>query len=306
MKQKLLVIVGPTGVGKTALGIEMAKRFNAEVISGDSMQVYRNLNIGTAKITQEEMENVPHHLIDVLNPQEAYSASLFQQHATVCIDAIANRGALPMVVGGTGLYIEGLLNGLTFGGEGSFQSDIRTALQLEYDTFGIEPLLNRLQQKDPQTYEKIDKHNVRRVIRALEIIEETGEALLQQEIDETYDAFIIGLTCEREKLYERINQRVDYMIEQGLIEEARYVLSLNLDENTPSMKAIGYKELFPYLRGELSLEVCVDTLKQQSRRYAKRQLTWFKNRMNVRWFDVLEDDKEIIMEEVSQWLNASY
>lgn len=306
MKQKLLVIVGPTAVGKTALSIEFAKRFNAEIISGDSMQIYKGLDIGTAKITVDEMNGIPHYLIDCYDPHISYSASQFQDDATCAITEIVSQERLPIVVGGTGLYIEGLLQDMHFGGVGSDNLEIRNALQLEYDTHGIAPLYARLKQHDPKAAEKISPNNPRRVIRALEVIAQTGNPFSQQETTNKYDAFVIALTCDREMLYERINARVDKMIEQGLLEEAKWLLSLGLDEQATSMKAIGYKELFPYLRGELDLQTCVETLKQNSRRYAKRQLTWFRNRMAVYWFDVLNDSKEELIKEVELWLNASF
>lgn len=304
MKQKLLVIVGPTAVGKTALSIELAKRFNAEIISGDSMQIYKGLTIGTAKITKEEMAGVTHHLIDCYDPQVSYSASQFQEDATDVIATIVSQDKLPLVVGGTGLYIEGLLQDMHFGGVGSDNLEIRNALQLEYHRHGIAPLYAKLQQHDPKAAEKITPNNPRRVIRALEVIEQTGQLFSIQEKTDKYDAFIIALTCDREVLYARINDRVDTMLEQGLLEETKWLLSLELDEQATSMKAIGYKELFPYVRGDLDLETCVETLKQNSRRYAKRQLTWFRNRMDVRWFDVIEDSKEELIKEVELWLNA--
>lgn len=306
MKQKLLVIVGPTAVGKTALSIELAKRFNAEIISGDSMQIYKGLTIGTAKITPEEMQGVSHHLIDCYDPNVSYSASQFQEDATDKIATIVSQDKLPLVVGGTGLYIEGLLKDMHFGGVGSDNLEIRHALQLEYETYGIAPLYAKLQQHDPKAAEKINPSNPRRVIRALEVIAQTGNLFSQQETTNKYDAFVIALTCDREILYARINERVDKMIEQGLLEETKWLLSLGLDEQATSMKAIGYKELFPYLRGELDLQTCVETLKQNSRRYAKRQLTWFRNRMAVYWFDVLNDSKEELIKEVELWLNASF
>lgn len=304
MKQKLLVIVGPTAVGKTALSIELAKRFNAEIISGDSMQIYKGLTIGTAKIAKEEMDGVTHHLIDCYDPQVSYSASQFQEDATNVIATIVSQDKLPLVVGGTGLYIEGLLQDMHFGGVGSDNLEIRNALQLEYNRYGIAPLYAKLQQHDPKAAEKITPNNPRRVIRALEVIEQTGQLFSIQEKTDKYDAFIIALTCDREVLYARINDRVDTMLEQGLLEETKWLLSLELDEQATSMKAIGYKELFPYVRGDLDLETCVETLKQNSRRYAKRQLTWFRNRMDVRWFDVIEDSKEELIKEVELWLNA--
>lgn len=306
MKQKLLVIVGPTAVGKTELSIEFAKRLNAEIISGDSMQIYKGLDIGTAKITLEEMNGVAHYLIDCYEPNESYSASQFQDDATRAIEKIVSKGKLPIVVGGTGLYIEGLLQDMHFGGVGSDNLAIREALQLAFEMHGIAPLYAKLQQHDPKAAEKISPTNPRRVIRALEVIEQTGQLFSQQETTDKYDALVIALTCDREILYSRINQRVDSMIDQGLLEETQWLLSLGLDEQATSMKAIGYKELFPYFRGELDLQTCVDRLKQNSRRYAKRQLTWFRNRMTVRWFDIFEDNKEDLMKEVESWLNVSF
>ncbi|MBF0780224.1 MULTISPECIES: tRNA (adenosine(37)-N6)-dimethylallyltransferase MiaA [unclassified Granulicatella] len=302
MKEKILVIVGPTAVGKTALSLELAKTYHGEIISGDSMQIYRHLSIGTAKIKPEDMQHIPHHLIDFLEPNESYSASQFQAMAQEKIADIIERGNLPIVVGGTGLYIEGLLRQMSFGGENSYTSNCRLRLQERVDKEGIECLYQELSQKDPKAAQHIHINNPRRIIRALEVIEQTGQLFSEQCTKERYDAFIIGLTTCREYLYERINQRVDMMMEQGLLQEAEWLFNQHYPDNTQSLKAIGYKELFPYLQQEATLEDCVEVLKRNSRRYAKRQLTWFRNRMSVRWFDCLEDDKEILFEEVDAWL----
>ncbi|NEW66209.1 tRNA (adenosine(37)-N6)-dimethylallyltransferase MiaA [Carnobacteriaceae bacterium zg-84] len=301
-KEKVLVIVGPTAVGKTALSIDIAKRYGGEVISGDSMQIYRHLNIGTAKVTLEEMDGVPHHLIDILEPDESYSASEFQAMAKEKIRSISQNNALPIVVGGTGLYIEGLLYNMQFGGNKSIDTSIAEKLEKELKQKGANVLYERLVRVDAKAAEKIPIQNERRLLRALTVIESTGMLFSQQE-DKTlvYDSLVIGLTTERDRLYERIDLRVDNMINQGLLEEAKWLYE-HYEGDFQSKKAIGYKELFPYLSGEDTLEHAVDVLKQQSRRYAKRQLTWFRNRMDVLWFDLWQVDKEDIYKEIDEWL----
>lgn len=308
-KKKVLVIIGPTAVGKTALSIQLAKQLNGEIISGDSMQVYKHLTIGTAKITPKEMENIPHHLIDFLDVTQTYSASDFKQMGQRCIDDICSRGKLPIIVGGTGLYIEGLLYDMTFGGENSVDSSIRQSLQERLEREGAKTLWDELYQLDEKAALAIPLNNPRRIIRALEVIQSTGNLFSVQEekIEATqqhYNAKVIGLTTDRQVLYERINKRVDNMIEQDLLEEAKWLFQQPNVMDLQASQAIGYKELFPFLKGEQSLEEAVDVLKRHSRRYAKRQLTWFRNRMRVEWVDLFEQEIEEIIEEVIRWVNA--
>lgn len=305
MKQKILVIVGPTGVGKTNLSLQLAKRYNGEIINGDALQVYKYLTIGTAKITEDEMQNIPHHLIDFLEVEEPYSASEFKRLAQLKIDDIIKCNKLPIIVGGSGLYIEGLLNDMSFGGEGSNDDIIRKQLELELSQYGIDVLYERLKILDSKAVEKISKNNPRRVIRALEVIEKTGKLFSDQVMNESnYDAYIIGLNTDRQNLYHRINHRVDLMVELGLLDECRMILEKGYNLESQSLKAIGYKEIFPYLKGEETLENCLNQLKQNSRRYAKRQLTWFRNRMSVNWVDPFEEkDIQDMLLKIEGWLN---
>lgn len=301
---KVIAIVGPTAVGKTSLSIELAKQFNGEIISGDSMQVYRGLDIGTAKVTAEEMEGIPHHLIDVRDVDESYSAADFQKAARKAIQEISDRGKLPIIVGGTGLYIQSLLWDYKLGNEGELEDD---SLRAKYEAFAEEngnlALWEKLQLTDPLAAEKIHCNNRKKMIRALEVFELTGHSILEpkEQPKELYDSFLIGLNTDRSILYQRINQRVDLMVEQGLFAEAK-----NLAKN-PTVQAaqgIGYKEFFPYLSGGSSLEAALEEVKLHSRRYAKRQLTWFRNRMSVRWYDLIQQPEKIdeIKTEIATWL----
>ncbi|MFY4773977.1 tRNA (adenosine(37)-N6)-dimethylallyltransferase MiaA [Metabacillus sp. RGM 3146] len=287
-KEKLVVLIGPTAVGKTALSIKLAQKMNAEIISGDSMQIYRGMDIGTAKISFEEMENVPHHLLDIKNPEESFSAAEFQQRARSLITEISSRGKLPMIVGGTGLYIQSVLYDYEFTETASDEA-FRDEKEKEWQEHGEEFLHNQLKNIDPVSAERIHPNNVRRVIRALEIQHCTGntmtEFLEKQNAIFQYDAALIGLTVSRDLLYERINQRVDIMIESGLLKEVESLYQSGL-RNAQSIQAIGYKEIYRYLEGEIPFSEAVLQLKQNSRRYAKRQLTWFRNKMNVEWFDM--------------------
>lgn len=309
-KNKLLVIVGPTAVGKTALSIHLAKVVSGEIISGDSLQVYKKLDIGTAKVMEEEKEGIPHYLIDVKEVTESYSAFEFKQEAELRIKEIIEKQKQPILVGGTGMYIQSLLFDFQLG---SPEEDEDVSKRRQYwenyaQEQGNEQIWLYLKEIDPQAAEKIHPNNEKRVIRAIEVFEKTGTSILnQQGIDlkdltlASYDVKLIGLETDRELLYERINRRVDLMLEQGLLEEARYVFSLGEIQGS---QGIGYKEFFPYFRGEMSLECCVEKVKQHSRQYAKRQLTWFKNRMDVEWFDLVQEPENLteIETSVKDWL----
>ncbi|MEH7084154.1 tRNA (adenosine(37)-N6)-dimethylallyltransferase MiaA [Neobacillus drentensis] len=289
-KQKLLVIIGPTAVGKTKLSIEMAKRYNGEIISGDSMQIYRGMDIGTAKIKQEEMEGIPHYLIDIKEPTENFSVAEFQLLVRAKIDEIAQKGKLPIIVGGTGLYIQSVIYDYQFSDVPGDEA-YRLTLEERVKEIGHEALYKELLEVDPDSAAQIHPNNVRRVIRALEIFHLTGKTMQEfqhtQQPDLLYDTAIIGLTMEREKLYERINYRVDIMVEEGLIEEVKRLYQQGL-RDCQSIQAIGYKELFAYFDGKIALDEAIANLKQNSRRYAKRQLTWFRNKMDVVWFDMTD------------------
>jgi tRNA dimethylallyltransferase len=289
-KEKLLVIIGPTAVGKTKLSVELAKRFNGEIISGDSMQIYKGMDIGTAKITEAEKEGIPHYLLDIKNPDEPFNAPEFQEKVNTIIEYIHSRGKFPIIVGGTGLYIQSVIYDYQFSDAPS-DPDYRMELENRMETLGIDSLMQELRQKDPGSAARIHPNNTRRVIRALEIFHCTGktmsEQLEEQPKELKYDTVVIGLTMDREKLYERINHRVDIMIETGLIPEAKSFFDQGL-RNCQSIQAIGYKELYEFFEGRLTLEQAIDLLKQNSRRYAKRQLTWFRNKMDVTWFDMTD------------------
>lgn len=305
--KKVLVIAGPTAVGKTALSIELAKTFNGEVISGDSLQVYKKLDIGTAKVTTEEMQGVKHHLIDIVEPDGVYSAADFQKMGRQLIDEITERGHLPIIAGGTGLYIQSLLYDFRLGGEENEEESalIREKYEQFAAQYGKEALWEKLNQTDPAAAEKIHWNNQRKVMRALEVFERTGESITapKEQPEKLYDYLMIGLDTERELLYKRINQRVDMMLEQGLEAEARFVYSL---KDVQGAQGIGYKEFFPYFEGRETLPEVVETIKQNSRRYAKRQLTWFRNRMSVQWFDLIQhpEEQKQIEELVQRWMEA--
>ncbi|MEW9180479.1 tRNA (adenosine(37)-N6)-dimethylallyltransferase MiaA [Bacillus mycoides] len=292
-REKVAVIIGPTAVGKTKLSIDLAKALNGEIISGDSMQIYRTMDIGTAKVTTDEMDGIPHYMIDIKDPEDSFSVAEFQESVRKCIREITERGKLPIIVGGTGLYIQSVLFDYQFtdeAGDATYREQMEK-LALEH---GVEYVHKKLQEVDPESAERIHANNVRRVIRALEIFHTTGEKmskqLEKQENELLYDVSLIGLTMDREMLYDRINLRVNLMIEQGLLEEVKGLHERGV-RDCQSIQAIGYKEIYDYFENRVSLEEAVSQLKTNSRRYAKRQLTWFRNKMDVTWFDVTDGEK---------------
>ena len=291
-KIKILAVVGPTAVGKTALGIELAQAFNGEIISGDSQQVYRKLDIGTAKASPEEQAAATHHLIDVRDVDETYSVYDFVQEAKAAINDITSRGKLPIIVGGTGLYLQSLLEGYHLGGE--LDQKELLAYRTDLESLSDQDLFGKIAELELD----IPQLNRRRAIRALELAK-FGQNMENSQTD--YDALLIALNDERPVLYERINQRVDAMVEGGLLEEAKW-----LYDNYPQVqaaRAIGYKELFPYFSGEQSLDEALDKLKQNTRRFAKRQLTWFRNRMQADFYLVGQEDyTEKVRKNVSDFL----
>ncbi|MGE8203989.1 tRNA (adenosine(37)-N6)-dimethylallyltransferase MiaA [Heyndrickxia sp. NPDC080065] len=304
-KKNLVVLIGPTAVGKTELSIHLAKQFNGEIISGDSMQIYKGMDIGTAKIKPEEMNEIPHHLIDIKEPNEPFSVAEFQEKVRGEIDEISQRKALPMIVGGTGLYIQSVIYDYQFS-DAPRDETIRNYYEKKAKEEGNLSIYHILQEKDQESAEKIHPNNIRRVIRALEVIHATGKTLTeyqkQQKPDLLYNTVLIGLTMDREKIYERINLRVDKMMEEGLLDEVKDLYERNI-RNVQSIQAIGYKEIYDYLDGKVTLDEAIENLKQNSRRYAKRQLTWFRNKMDVTWFDMtneVERQKKII--EISQFV----
>jgi tRNA dimethylallyltransferase len=304
-KEKLVVLIGPTAVGKTAASIHLAKKFNGEIISGDSMQIYKTMDIGTAKISEEEMQGVPHHLIDIREPDESFSAAEFQELVRGKISEIHSRGKLPMIVGGTGLYIQSVIYDYQFT-EAPGDEEYRRQLEKEAEVRGNEEIHRRLEQVDPKAAVNIHPNNIRRVIRALEIHHCTGKTMSEfqqnQNSELVYDVALIGLTMDRDLLYSRIDKRVDLMMKQGLLDEVKSLYQEGL-KDVQSIQAIGYKEIYEYLDGKVTMEDAVENLKQNSRRYAKRQLTWFRNKMDVEWFDMTntrENNKKI--EQISEFV----
>lgn len=288
-KPKLLVLIGPTAVGKTRMSIEIAKAFGCEIISGDSMQVYRGMDIGTAKIKPDEMEGIPHHLIDIHDPEHAYSAAEFQEQATRIIQEVGDRGRLPFIVGGTGLYIESVCYGFRFS-EGGADEAFRQE-QLRYaEEHGAEALHQRLHQIDPEMAGKLHPNDLRRVVRALEVYHLTGvplsAQLASQKKESPYQLCLIGLTMDRQMLYKRIEERIDQMLGEGLVDEVASLLGRGFEPSLVSMQGLGYKEIVSYLQGQCSYEDAVELLKRDTRRFAKRQLSWFRHMKDIEWVDV--------------------
>ncbi|WP_295621331.1 tRNA (adenosine(37)-N6)-dimethylallyltransferase MiaA [uncultured Intestinimonas sp.] len=286
MPPKILVLCGPTASGKTALGVELALLTGGEVVSADSMQLYRGMDIGTAKPTAEEMRGVPHHMLDVAGPEEDYSVARYVREASACVDRILSRGKLPILVGGTGLYIDNLVAGREFA---AFSGLWREELQARARAEGLPALYRQLQEVDPQRAEKLHPNDEKRILRALEVWYETGETITDHDrrtaaLPPRYDALRIGLDfTRREDLWRRIDRRVDQMMEQGLAEEVAGLLRQGLSPGCTAMQAIGYKEIAAALRGEVPLEQAVEEVKLRSRQYAKRQRTWFRREPSVRW-----------------------
>lgn len=299
---KVVSIAGPTASGKTRLSIELAKIFDGEIVSADSMQIYRDMQIATAKPDESEKCGIPHHMMDFLSPGLTYSVAEYVKNASNCIADIDSRGKLPFIVGGTGLYIDSLLNNISFTEETRNQQ-LCDELMKFYQDKGIDALLDILREFDPDSAIRLfEQKNVKRIIRAIEIYKTTGVTITEQnrkskENESPYLAVKIGINYrDRQKLYDRINLRVDMMIEQGLVEEAERILSMPL--SFTSVKAIGYKELMPYFEKTKSLEECIDKLKMETRRYAKRQITWFKRDDKINW--IYADEYENFDETLNQ------
>ena len=283
---KIICVVGPTASGKTALAVELAKELDGEVLSCDSMQIYRGMDIGTAKPTQEEMQGIPHHMIDICDPTEDFSVSRYCQLATPILDGILSRGKTAIIAGGTGLYVDSLIRGNDFAPIPA--TGHREKLEQRMETEGLEALLSQLKAIDPEAAER-SQGNPRRIIRALEVYYETGETitahnLKTQAIPPRYQPVWIGLDfAKRQDLYDRIDKRVEIMLEMGLLEEIRTLLSSGIPESATAMQAIGYKEFVDALAGRASLESAIQQVQQSSRRYAKRQLTWFRRNERMHW-----------------------
>lgn len=285
---KVVCVVGPTASGKTEYAINIAKERNGEIVSCDSMQIYKYMDIGTAKATADERAQVPHHMIDFVDPGYNYSVADFVKDARLCIDDILSRGKLPVLCGGTGLYLDSVLKSVEFSPE-KRDDKLRNSLWKLYETDGAEAVHKILADLDPIEAEKVHCNNVKRVIRGIEICKTTG--MTKTEADKLaigkpmYDSEIYGLNMEREKLYERINLRVDMMVKEGLVDEVRSLLDMGIPEDSTAMQAIGYKELVGYIKGERNLDDAIEDIKRESRRYAKRQLTWFKRNKDIIWIN---------------------
>jgi tRNA dimethylallyltransferase len=303
MKPKVIVIVGPTASGKTALSIECAKKFNGEVISSDSMQIYKDMNIGTAKVTKEEAQGIKHYLVDFVSPEERYSVSDFRRDAEKALEEIIAKGKTPIVVGGTGLYVNSLIYGIDYQ-DMEYDKEYRDELMKKAETEeGLKSLYEEALKIDPEAMEKISPNDKKRITRVLEIFKQTGMTKTKQEElsrqnEVKYDYRVFAITMPREELYERINLRVDLMIKDGLIEEVENLLKKYKTFPT-AMQGLGYKEVVEYLDGTLTKEEMIDKIKQETRRYAKRQLTWFRRNKEIIWLnknDGLEKNMEIISE----------
>lgn len=290
MSNKIIVIVGPTAVGKTYVSVELAKKLNTEIISADSMQIYKGMAIGTAKITEQEKHGIIHHMIDIIEPDENFSVSDFKYDSEKIIDELLLDNKIPVIVGGSGLYVNSLIYDLDFGNAKS-DTKLREYYTYYYNEHGEDALYDKLLRIDPEAAEKIHKNNVKRVIRALEVYDLTGIKFSELNTDirkesNKYNCILIGLSMERKLLYERINQRVDEMLSNGLIEEVKSLIDKGYDKNLVSMMGIGYKEIIDYLEGNMDLEETVNILKRNTRRFAKRQFTWFLKDENVKWFSM--------------------
>lgn len=300
MKKKILIIGGPTASGKSSFAIEMAHLLNGEIISCDAMQIYKHLNIGTAKVTKEEMNGIPHYLLDFVELNQNFSVSDYKILAQQCIDEIISRGKLPIIVGGTGLYIDALLYPYEFGND-MFDRSVRDKYQELLKEYGKQYLYDLLKTKDVEWANSLHVNDVKRVIRALEIIELGGKRINKTERVSEYNFKFVCLTDEREKLYQRIDDRVDKMVQNGLIEEIKNLINIGADFNSQGMQSIGYKEWQRFFDGLETKEEAINKIKSNTRHYAKRQLTWFRHRENVTWFNISCDVKELIINRIKEW-----
>lgn len=297
--EKVFIVLGPTASGKSALAVELAKQINGEIISADSMQIYKYMDIGTAKITPEETQGIKHYLIDEIYPDEEFSVAKFKEKAEEYLEQILSVGKTPIIAGGTGLYINSLIYNIDFA-KAPMDSKWRDQLTKEAEENGIEVLFERLKEIDPTTWQRLHLNDTKRIIRALEVYYQTGQTMTEQirrsrEVPPKYDFVLIGLKLERELLYERINIRVDRMFERGLVQEVEKLVEMGYDKNTIAMQALGYKEVLSYLRKDISLEEAIYLIKRDSRHYAKRQMTWFRRLENVTWIDVCEHDTSALL-----------
>ena len=309
MKNKVIVVCGPTATGKTALGIELALRLGGEIVSADSMQVYRRMDIGTAKATAEERARVPHHMLDVCQPWEDYSVSRYVQEASAVCDGLLARGKIPVIVGGTGLYIDSLLAGRDFAGRQEGDDALRLRLEADYERLGGEAMLERLRAFDPERAAKLHPGDRRRIVRAMEIYQLTGKTITQhdretQALPPRYQAKTIVLSfADRADLYARIDRRVEQMVDAGLFDEVEALLKEGLSPACTAMQAIGYKEAVQALEGSISRQEAVERIQLNSRRYAKRQLTWFGRNREARWIRWEREPRfDRALGELEKWL----
>jgi len=307
VNRTIIVIAGPTAVGKTAISIKLAKRIQGQIVSCDSMQLYKHMDIGSAKPTKEQLEMVPHHLINAIDPKESFSVVRYQQLAKEAINLIFDQNHTPIITGGTGLYLNSLLYDMDFGAN---QGDLkyRDSLFEIAKNQGNDALFDRLKEMDPKAAERIHPNNVKRVVRAMEAIQFNGTGLSDfASVDsktKDYDAILIGLTRDRSELYQRIEERVDQLMAQGLLDEVELLKNMGFTSRDIAMKGIGYKELLDYLEGDYDLQMAIELIKKNTRHYAKRQMTWFKRYQEMQWFNLSEDQtEEQSMEKIMSWLN---
>ena len=304
-KPKVIVICGPTASGKTALSIELAKKINGEIVSADSMQIYKDMTIGTAKPTPEEMQGIQHYLIDCISPEHRYSVAEYKKDAENAIEKILKKGKIPIVVGGTGLYVDSLIYGIEYT-ETKIDQNYRKELEKLVEEKGLEYVYNKAKEIDPEAVQKTSKNDKKRILRILEIYKETGKTKTQQEIESRknevkYDYKVFAINMERQILYNRINKRVDIMIQKGLIEEVQNLLK-KYKQFPTAMQGLGYKEVVQYLNKEYTKEEMIENIKMQTRRYAKRQLTWFRKNKQTIWLDgtnEIQNNINIILEEIN-------
>lgn len=302
-KPTVIVICGPTASGKTALSIELAKKINGEIVSADSMQIYKDMDIGSAKVTKDEMAGIKHYLIDIVSPDERYSVADYKKAAKAAIKEILEKSKIPIIVGGTGLYVDSLIYEIEYNNI-KIDEEYRQLLKSIKENEGLEKLYEMAQEIDPEAMKKISKNDYKRISRVLEIYHETGKTKTQQEAESRlkeipYNYKVFAIDYERKKLYDRINKRVDIMIENGLIKEVQNLLN-KYEEFPTAMQGLGYKEVKQYLENQISKEEMIEKIKQESRRYAKRQITWFKKNDNTIWInglDSIPENIKIIMEE---------
>lgn len=291
-KPKIIVICGPTASGKTALSIQLAKKINGEIVSADSMQIYKDMDIGTAKVTINEMEGIKHYLIGNVSPTTRYSVANFKKDALIAIKEILEKGKIPIIVGGTGLYVDSLVKGIDYD-DTEIDLEYRNHLEEIAKTQGLHKLYEKAVQIDSTAMEKISENDKKRIFRVLEIYHSTGKTKTMQEIESKkeenpYDYYVFAINMDREKLYERINKRVDIMIEKGLVDEVKSLIS-KYDKLPTAIQGLGYKEVVSYLNNEITYDEMIGKIKQESRHYAKRQLTWFKRNKETIWINGLDD-----------------